>query len=302
VHPQLAHYWTVDPTDTEDGCDPTGTTGEWNAFTGSSGGWTNWTVDLSEYAGRKVDLRISVITDWGTLGLGAWVDDWRLTDGTEALEVQDFEQPLDDSWLIGPPPEGTPLPNGWTQRGQEFIEGGVVTTDDSVYTGFGFEGINESARNEFMARTLMHLGIPTDPQEPAAPQSSAGGNGTPATPPSGGDGGKVGGQTAKGRAYAKLKGTSLKGQRKVRVRVAIEGDAGATVSGRIKLARGKAVYGAKRFTGAAGQVISVDVALRKAARRALARGKVLKATVVAKGADSAGATINARRSVRLAAR
>jgi hypothetical protein len=88
----------------------------------------------------------------------------------------------------------------------------------------------------------------------------------------------------------------------VRVRVAIEGDAGATVAGRVKLARGKVTYGAKRFKGAAGQVVSVDVRLRKAARRVLARGKVLKATVVARGADSAGATINARRSVRLARR
>ena len=53
VHPQLAHYWTVNPADAEDGCDPTGTTGEWNAFTGSSGGWKDWTVDLSAYAGGR---------------------------------------------------------------------------------------------------------------------------------------------------------------------------------------------------------------------------------------------------------
>jgi hypothetical protein len=176
-----------------------------------------------------------------------------------------------------------------------------VTTDDSVYTGFGFEGINESARNEFMARTLDHLGIPTDPQEPAAGEEQPAGS----APPAGSgaqDGGKVGTEAAKGRAYAKLKGVSLKGKRKARVRVAIEGDAGASVAGRVKLARGKAVYGAKRFKGSAGQVISVDVQLSRKARRALARGKALNATVVATGADSAGATINARRSVRLAAR
>ena len=110
VHPQLAHYWTVNPADEEDGCDPTGTTGEWNAFTGSSGGWTDWTVDLSAYAGRTVELRIATITDWGTLGLGAWVDDWRLSDGATEIEFEDFEAPLDASWLIGPPPEGTPAP------------------------------------------------------------------------------------------------------------------------------------------------------------------------------------------------
>jgi murein tripeptide amidase MpaA len=298
VHPQLLHYWTVNPADTEDGCDPTGTTGEWHAYTGSSGGWNDWTVDLSDYAGEQVEIRIAAVTDWGTLGLGAWVDDWRLTDGATEIEFQDFEQPLDDSWLIGPPPEGTPLPNGWTQTGQEFIEGGVVTTEDTVYTGFGFEGINEAARTEFMARTLDHLDVATNPVPAAAPQPAAGdGAGAPTA-----DDGKAGAQSAKGRAYAKLKSVRLKGKRKAQVRLAIEGDAGASVAGRVKLARGKASYGSKRFKGAAGQVISVNVQLSKKARRVLARGKTLKATVVASGADGSGAAINARRAVRLAAR
>ncbi len=292
VHPQLAHYWTVNPADEEDGCDPTGTTGEWNAFTGSSGGWTDWTVDLSAYAGRTIELRIATITDWGTLGLGAWVDDWRLSDGATEIEFEDFEAPLDASWLIGPPPEGTPLPNGWTQRGQEFIEGGVVTTDDTVYTGFGFEGINESARTAFMARTLEHLGVIAETPVEAA----AGGGGSAVDTAAGAVG--AAGEVAKGRAYAKLKGTRLKGTRAARVRVAIEGDAGATLSGRVQLGR----YGAARFAGAAGQVLSVNVRLNRAARRVLTSGKVLKATLVATGADSAGATVNARQRVRLARR
>ena len=169
-HPFLLHYWS--PT-----CEPTGTTGEWNAFTGSTGGWADWTVDLSAYAGKKVDVRISVITDWGTLGLGTWVDDWQLTDGAQTLESNDFEQELDDSWQIGPAPEGTKNPpTGWNRRGQEFTEGGVVTTGDTVYTGFGFEGINETARTDFLRRTLEHLGAidprrrrPSGPRPGAAP-------------------------------------------------------------------------------------------------------------------------------------
>ena len=294
VHPQLAHYWTVNPA-ADDGCDPTGTTGEWNAFTGSSGGWTDWTVDLSAYAGRKVDLRVSVITDWGTLGLGAWLDDWRLTDGATDLEFQDFEQPLDSSWLIGPPPEGTPLPNGWTQRGQEFIEGGVVTTDDTVYTGFGFEGINESARNEFMARALAHLGVETEPLSSsgsaAAPQAGAGATGQSGATQSAG--------AAKGRAYAKLKGFQLKGKRKLAVRVAIEGDAGASVAGRVRLAKGKAVLGRARFGGAAGKVVTVNLRLSRKARSTLAAKRSLKATLVASGADSGGLAVQARQRVQL---
>ena len=100
-----------------------------------------------------------MITDWGTLGLGVWVDDLKLTDGATVLESNDFETDL-GGWTVGPPPAGTDVPtNGWERRTEEFKEGGVVATDDTVYTGFGFEGINESARNEFMKRTLTHLGV-----------------------------------------------------------------------------------------------------------------------------------------------
>ena len=135
-HPFLLHYWSAT-------CAPTGTTGTWNAFTGSTGGWTDWNVDLSAYAGKKIDLRISVITDWSTLGLGVWVDDMRLTDGATSIEFNDFEA-NDGGWVVGPPPAGTDNPtNGWTRRGDQFDEGGVVATDDTLYTGFGFEGIDE---------------------------------------------------------------------------------------------------------------------------------------------------------------
>ena len=100
-----------------------------------------------------------MITDWGTLGLGVWVDDLKLTDGATTLESNDFETDL-GGWTVGPPPAGTDIPtNGWERRTEEFKEGGVVATDDTLYTGFGFEGINESARNEFMKRTLTHLGV-----------------------------------------------------------------------------------------------------------------------------------------------
>jgi hypothetical protein len=53
VHPQLQHYQTVNADGT---CSPTGSAGEWNAFTGSSEGWKDWTVDLSRFAGKKVEV------------------------------------------------------------------------------------------------------------------------------------------------------------------------------------------------------------------------------------------------------
>ncbi len=69
LHPFLNHYQN------SDSCAPSGTTGTWNAATGQSGGWQQWSVDLSAYAGQQVEVSISYISDWGTQGLGVFLDD-----------------------------------------------------------------------------------------------------------------------------------------------------------------------------------------------------------------------------------
>ena len=157
LHPQLDHYQTVNADGT---CSPTGTTGAWNAFTGNSEGWQDWTADLSAYAGKNIEVSISVITDWGTLGLGVWVDDATVTvDGAQA-SFDDFEAGT-GAWQLGPSPEGSVNPVvGWERVTEQFQEGAVVATDDTVYTGFGFEGIRGAAkRTEFMGGVLEHLGL-----------------------------------------------------------------------------------------------------------------------------------------------
>jgi hypothetical protein len=157
LHPQLEHYQTVGA---DGACTPTGTTGDWNAFTGNSEGWQDWNVDLSEYSGKQVEVAISVITDWGTLGLGVWVDDAKVTiDGAEAAAT-DFESD-EGGWQLGPSPEGSANPVvGWSRATEQFTEGAVVATDDTVYTGFGFEGITGAdERTEFMRGVLEHLGL-----------------------------------------------------------------------------------------------------------------------------------------------
>ncbi len=40
IHPFLAHYQTWNGPDAA--CDPAGTTGEWNAASGRSSGWEDW--------------------------------------------------------------------------------------------------------------------------------------------------------------------------------------------------------------------------------------------------------------------
>ena len=190
-----------------DGCDPTGSTGEWNAFTGSSGGWTDWTVDLSGYAGSKVELRISAVTDWGTLGLGAWVDDWRLTDGATQIEFQDFEQPLDDSWLVGPPPEGTPPRTAGRSAARSSSRAASWPPRTRSTPGSGSRASTRRAERVHGP----HAHAPRRRHQPAAAGrrgAPAGGGGSTTTQSGSTDDTKAGAQAAKGRAYAKLKGTA----------------------------------------------------------------------------------------------
>ena len=57
-----------------DACAPTGTSGSWNAATGSSQGWQEWISDLSAYAGQQVEVSISYASDWSNQGIGVFLD------------------------------------------------------------------------------------------------------------------------------------------------------------------------------------------------------------------------------------
>ncbi len=144
LHPQLNHYQGLD-------CSPTGTTGTWNAATGSSGGWQEWTVDLSAYAGKQVEISISYASDWGTQGLGVFIDDTTVTVGGSTS----FEDGL-GGWTVGTAP-GSAATATFTRSQTAFDEGAVVVTADTVYTGFGLEGLTPAARADFVARAMRHL-------------------------------------------------------------------------------------------------------------------------------------------------
>ena len=106
-HPQLAHYQTLDGEET---CTSTGTSGEWNAASGASeGGWEQWSVDLSEWSGQTVEISIAYASDWSTQGLGVFLDDVALPDGT----TTSFETGLDGWEVTGPPEGSTANPNNW---------------------------------------------------------------------------------------------------------------------------------------------------------------------------------------------
>jgi len=146
IHPFLAHYMDAN-------CNPTGTTGEWNAFSGNSGGWRQVDIDLSAYAGKTVELHISYASDWAVQGLGAFVDDIALA----GYPLEDFETGT-GAWSASTP-SGSFSFNNWERiTGGGVPEGPVIRTPDSVYLGFGFEGIAAAVdRNAVMQRVMDYL-------------------------------------------------------------------------------------------------------------------------------------------------
>jgi hypothetical protein len=80
----------ITPSGTAD--DPAGNAYGWG-YTGSSGGWIEESVDLSQFAGQKVLLRFEYITDAAVNGEGLLVDDISIP---EIDYFVDFEEGSDD--------------------------------------------------------------------------------------------------------------------------------------------------------------------------------------------------------------
>jgi hypothetical protein len=150
LHPFLEHYQGAD-------CSPTGTTGEWHAASGNSNGWQEWSIDLSAYAGHEVEVSISYASDWATQGIGVFLDDVSVdVDGVEQTATS-FESDL-GGWTVAGSPEGSdPNNNDWQRDQLAFEDGAVVTTEDTVFAGFGLEGLAPAERDDFMERALTHL-------------------------------------------------------------------------------------------------------------------------------------------------
>ena len=153
IHPFMDHYQTQVGTDS---CDPHGTTGDWYAVSGSSGGWQQWHVDLSGFAGKQIEVSISYVSDWATQGLGVFVDDIVVSTGEGSTS---FETGA-DGWQAPDAPEGSvPNFNTWiVTDAAGFPEGSVIATPDSLLMGFGLEGVSDAAvRSLLMGRAMDYL-------------------------------------------------------------------------------------------------------------------------------------------------
>jgi hypothetical protein len=162
LHPFLTHYQTFDPATGT--CSPTGTTGEWHAANGSSSGWQQFQVDLSAYAGRQVEVSITSVSDWGFQQFrGVFIDDIEVSTGEGSTSFEDDADPM-DGWTVPDAPQDAeeiegPNRNDWVRRGGLGIkEGSTVATPDTVYMGFGVEGITDRAtREQIVGRALDYL-------------------------------------------------------------------------------------------------------------------------------------------------
>jgi len=162
LHPFLTHYQTFDAATGQ--CSPTGSTGTWNAANGSSSGWQQWQVDLGGYANRQVEVSITSLSDWGLQQFpGVFIDDIAVSTGEGSTSFEDDGAPMDGWAVTGAPqdPQGIEGPNrnDWVRRqGLGIEEGAVVATGDTLYMGFGFEGITgASTRREVMERAIDYL-------------------------------------------------------------------------------------------------------------------------------------------------
>ncbi|MFI1099696.1 M14 family zinc carboxypeptidase [Streptomyces melanogenes] len=153
-HPFLAHYLTVG----SGACTATGTSGAWNRFTGSSNGWQPVSVDLAAYAGKQVELSVSYVSDPGTGGVGAFVDDTKLVIGGAARGAEGFETAL-GPWSVPGPPAGSPGNAGdWARSQALFHSQAAVTTHDTVLLGFGLEHVPSAAdRKNVIGKALRAL-------------------------------------------------------------------------------------------------------------------------------------------------
>ncbi len=151
IHPHMAHYQGAD-------CSATGTTGDWHAATGNSNGWKKWSIDLSAYAGKQVEVSISYASDWSSQGIGSFLDDAAVIVDGETVTETSFESDL-GGWTVTGPPTGSPQnATDWTRSVKAFEEGAGVVTSDSVWVGFGIEGFSTAdSRAEFVKRSMRHL-------------------------------------------------------------------------------------------------------------------------------------------------
>ena len=111
LHPFLTHYQT----DNGDGtCNPNGTSeGQWWAASGASAGYERWRVDLTPYAGERVEVSLSYASDDFYQQGGVYVDDVTWSGGAGSTSFEDDGDTFDGWTVPGAPAGSSPNANDW---------------------------------------------------------------------------------------------------------------------------------------------------------------------------------------------
>jgi hypothetical protein len=92
-----------------------------------------------------------------------FIDDIVVSTGEGTTSFEDDDDPMDGWTIPGAPQDADgvegPNRNDWVRRvGLGINEGAVIRTPDTLYMGFGFEGISGvDTRNEVMRRAVGYL-------------------------------------------------------------------------------------------------------------------------------------------------
>jgi hypothetical protein len=151
-HPWLTHYITPGNPCTSKG---------WNAFTGASSPWRDIAIDLAAFAGKQVEVSISYVSDPGTGGVGAFVDDTKVTTaGGTVLSADGFEGATSLWSIQGEPPGSPPTVGSWVIGPQAVNYFAGTSTSDSLLLGFGLEQVTAPAdRTKLIKTALSGLGV-----------------------------------------------------------------------------------------------------------------------------------------------
>ena len=154
AHPHLRTYIVREGTGNCHAVAP----GVWNAATGNSAGYQDWRVALNnaDFSGDQIEVSIVYQTDPGTLGLGAFVDDAKVTSGADTLSETSFETGLDGWTVPGALPGSLGNANDWERAGSiGLVDGPGVRTGHSIIWGFGLEAVDGADKRAALVRNAM---------------------------------------------------------------------------------------------------------------------------------------------------
>jgi hypothetical protein len=158
AHPHLREYIVREGTGN---CHPVAP-GSWNGATGNSAGYQDWRIALNnaDFAGDQIEVSIVYQTDPGTLGLGAFVDDAKITSGADTLSETSFEDGLGGWTVPGALPGSAGNVHDW-QRAQSLglVDGPGVRSGHSIMWGFGLEAVDGAdKRAALVGNAMAYLG------------------------------------------------------------------------------------------------------------------------------------------------